>query len=455
MKPPYRIFLDKPAPAPATASVAGPTIERAPLPSVEVQGGAHLVTYVNPAFCRLIGKPREELVGHPFAELVPGGSACVPILDRVYLTGETITHEQEIEDPHRARWIFAMWPTLDTQARPVGVIIQLASVANSPLSAAVNEALLIAGLRQHELTAEAMKLNGQLENEIAERKVMEAELHAANERLASQASQLEQLVAQRTKTLRETVSELEAFSYSVAHDMRSPLRGMQGFARILLEEHREQLDPQARDYLDRIASSAARMDLLIQEVLNYTWVLRGEAILTPVDLDRLVREIIAVYPAWQPPKTEIQIEGKLPWVMGHEGLLTQCVSNLLSNAVKFVAPGVTPRVRIWAAEPPPSPPGAVEARNPEGRAEGGDGPVVRIWFGNNGIGIAEKDHRRVFRMFERINPANQFEGTGIGLTIVRKAVERMGGRIDFESEEEKGSRFWIELKTAVRPAAAR
>lgn len=439
--------------SPSDSSAArspGPTIERAPLPIVEVQGGAHTVAYVNPAFCRLLGKTREELLGHPFAELVPGGNECVPVLDRVYRTGQAITHEQEIEeDAHRARWLYAMWPALDAQERPAGVIIQLTTIANFRENAAeINEALLISGLRQHELTTEAVTLNRQLGKEIAERKLVEAELLAANERLAGQTAHLEQLVTQRTRTLRETVSELEAFSYSVAHDMRSPLRGMQGFARILLEEHSDRLDPEARDYLERIASSAARMDLLIQEVLNYTWVLRGEAVLTPVDLDRLVRDIIAVYPAWQPPKTEITIEGKLPWVVGHEGLLTQCVSNLLSNAVKFVAPGVTPCVRIWAADAP-APGKPVVGETNRSDSEPDCSPTMRLWVGNNGIGIAEKDHRRVFRMFERINPASQFEGTGIGLTIVRKAVERMGGRVDFESEEGKGSQFWIELKQAA------
>lgn len=441
-----KIFLDKPSPVPVTTNYVGPTIERAPLPIVEVQGDAHTVTYVNTAFCRLVGKPREALVGHLFAQLVPGGNECVPILDHVHRTGEAITHEQEIEDDrHRARWLYAMWPTLDAHERPVGVIIQLTSVANFPQNAAaINGALLISGLRQHELAADAAKLNAQLEKEIAGRKVVEAELKAANQRLAGQATRLEQLVAKRTRKLSETVSELEAFSYSVAHDMRSPLRGMQGFARILLEEHSDRLDPQARDYLQHIASSASRMDRLIQEVLNYTWVLRGEAALTPVDLDRLVRDIIAVDPAWQPPKTDIQIKGKLPRVIGHEGFLTQCFSNLLSNAVKFVAPGVTPCVRIWSAEPP-APSAEVKQR---GSDDPSNQPMVRLWIGNNGIGIDEKDRPRVFRMFDRINPANQFEGTGIGLTIVRKAVERMGGRIDFESEEGKGSQFWIELKAA-------
>ncbi len=336
-------------------------------------------------------------------------------------------------------------PAPKSQPAPViemGGIIQLTKTADfREKSTAINEALLISGLHQHELTAEAVKLNARLEKEIAERKRAESALHEANDRLAEQAANLERLVAERTEKLRETVGELEGFSYSIAHDMRAPLRGMQGFARILLDEHAGQLDSHARGYLERIASSASRMDLLIQDVLNYTHVLRGDALLTAVDLDRLVRDIIATYADWQSPKAQIQVDGTLPVVIGHEGFLTLCISNLLSNAVKFVAPGLTPRVRIWAERLPQSPGELGQALEAVGR----DGPIIRVWFENNGIGIAPKDRERVFRMFERINPTDKFEGTGIGMTIARKAVERIGGRIGFESEG-VGSKFWIELK---------
>ncbi|MEO6875253.1 MAG: HAMP domain-containing sensor histidine kinase [Opitutaceae bacterium] len=318
-------------------------------------------------------------------------------------------------------------------------------------TAAINEALLISGLHQHELTAEADKSNSRLAKEIAVRRHAETALEVANAQLAHQAAKLELLVAERTEKLRETVSELEGFSYSVAHDLRAPLRGMQGFAHLLLLEHAAELGPVAKGYLERISSSATRMDLLIQDVLNYTRISRTDAPLVRVDLDRLVRDIIATYPGWQAPQVAIKIEGTLPPVLGHEGLLSQSVSNLLSNAVKFVAAGVIPNVLIWAEEVPGS-----SSQIPWPAAGGKpltrwvDQVVVRVWFENNGIGIDAKDRERVFQMFERLNPTDLFEGTGIGLTIARRAVERMGGRIGFESEPRQGSRFWVELHEAPR-----
>ncbi len=251
------------------------------------------------------------------------------------------------------------------------------------------------------------------------------DLKHAQDLLAGQAVKLEALVAARTKELSETIAELEAFSYSVSHDMRAPLRAMQGFAFILLEDHSADLDAVAVSHLRRISASADRLDALITDVLTYSRLLRTEIVLEPVDLDELVRRVISTYPQLQAHETEITIEGTLPSVLANEASLTQIVSNLLTNAVKFVAPGTKARVNVHAEEI--------------------DGDI-RLWIDDQGIGIDPRDHDRIWTIFTRIGQAKTYDGTGIGLAIVRKAVERMRGTVGVESEFGRGSRFWFRLR---------
>lgn len=233
---------------------------------------------------------------------------------------------------------------------------------------------------------------------------------------------LEALVRQRTAQLRESVADLEHFSYTLTHDMRAPLRAMQGYAHMLLEEHAAQIDAEGTDYLRRIMSSASRMDHLILDALNYSKVVKTELTLTPIETGPLLRGLIESYPEFQSPRAEIVLIEPLPVVQGNVSGLTQCFSNLLINAVKFVRPGEQPRVRVWS-----------EDRDKH----------VCLWFEDNGIGIPPAYRERIFRMFERLNPA--YEGTGVGLALVRKVTERMRGRVGVEPGTNGGSRFWIEL----------
>ncbi|MDF3056155.1 MAG: hypothetical protein K0R17_370 [Rariglobus sp.] len=286
-----------------------------------------------------------------------------------------------------------------------------------PLNAAILRSKVAVFAELYRKNRELKVANSALQSEIAERKLVEAALQEAN-----------QLKSERTAELNEMVQELEAFSYSIAHDMRAPLRAMQGFSHILREEHASQLDAEGSEYLRRIDSAATRLDRLIQDVLSYTKILRAPAPMQPLDLDHLARDIIATYPDWQPPRADVFIEGTLPVVIGNEAFLTQCLSNLVGNAVKFQPKGNHPRVRIWA-----------EPRDTE----------VRVWVEDNGIGIHSKNHGRIFGLFEQVNAPSEYDGTGVGLTIVRKAVERMSGQYGFESNLGEGSRFWLQLKRAA------
>lgn len=261
--------------------------------------------------------------------------------------------------------------------------------------------------------------------DITERKRAEHELVAAKDEISHHAQHLEKTVIERTGELRETIGELEAFSYSLSHDMRAPLRAMRGYASILVDHHAGQLDAEGLKFLEKIDAAAARMDVLIQDVLTYSRVAGEKMTLTPIDLDWLVREVIESYPQLHASKADIHIEGVLPKVLGNDVSLAQCLSNLLTNAVKFIAPGTKPSVSIRAQDM---------------------GSDVRIWIEDNGIGIEPKDQKRIFIMFERVHPATAYEGTGIGLAIVRKAAERVGGSVGVQSEIGQGSKFWIQLK---------
>ncbi|MEO6035945.1 MAG: PAS domain S-box protein [Verrucomicrobiota bacterium] len=235
---------------------------------------------------------------------------------------------------------------------------------------------------------------------------------------------LEKTVNDRTASLRETIEQLEEFSYSVSHDLRAPLRAMQGYANAVLTDYGDKIAAEGKDYLQRISKAGMRMDQLISDTLTYSKVARASMPRNTVSLDKLIPEMIQHYPQMHAAQAKITVENPLLPVLGNETWLTQAISNLLSNAVKFAAEGTKPEIRI--------------------RTEGRDGQV-RLWVEDNGIGIKPEHQSRLFGMFERLNPSNQYEGTGIGLAIVRKSIERMDGTVGLASDGKTGSQFWIQL----------
>jgi signal transduction histidine kinase len=172
-----------------------------------------------------------------------------------------------------------------------------------------------------------------------------------------------------------------------------------------------------------------------------------------------VKAIIRERPELQPPRADVRIESPLPRVLGHRALLTQCFSNLLGNAVKYVAPHVQPRIRLWAEvvdsgelmvhRPPGYQPSTINHQLDQGHQLSTINPQpVRVWVEDNGIGIEKEFQERIFGLFERHAPSPEYPGTGVGLAIVRKAAERMGGTVGVESAPGQGSRFWVELSRA-------
>jgi len=268
-----------------------------------------------------------------------------------------------------------------------------------------------------EVFVELALVRQRLQNEISERT-----------RIAAEVSKLNTELEEKNRELTDMVEELERYSYSISHDMRAPLRTMNGYSQILIEECSTELSAEHQGFVRKIAAGAQRLDRLIQDVLSYSMISRSKFKLQPVDLDRLAREILEQYPGFQVPDADVQVEGTLPRVMANEAALTQCISNLIGNAIKFVEPGILPRIRI--------------------RAETKDGEC-RIWFVDNGIGIAPADLDRIFGIFVKIHSADTYAGTGIGLSIVRKAAKKMDGEVGVESTVGTGSRFWLQLKLAT------
>lgn len=234
---------------------------------------------------------------------------------------------------------------------------------------------------------------------------------------------MEVKVEERTTKLKELNGELEAFSYSVSHDLRAPLRAMESFARILWEEHGESLSEEGRHYAHRIMKNAEKMDRLMLDVLTISRISRSELKLSSLDLDDLVEEVIDQYPDLAAAHRQIAIERPLGSVVGDHSSLVQCFSNLLQNALKFVPKDRVAEVRVRSEKM---------------------GHHVRVSVSDNGLGIDPKAHGRIFGMFERAGPLD-VPGTGIGLAIVKKAVDRMGGTVGVVSELGAGACFWIQL----------
>lgn len=364
---------------------------------------------VNKTYKEVIGANHSKvrITSDGLPQVSPEHGPSAPDL-QVMQRGEIVRFEEEIETAEGRRYFSVSKAPLRSHE---GQIVGICGVAVD-----------VTALKRAE--SQVRELVTTLEKRVDER--TEA-LRAANTRLVDVNGQLQEANGQ----LQEANGQLEAFSYTVAHDLRAPLRGIQGFADAVMEDYADKLDAAGQDFLQRISNAAGRMEHLIDDLLRFSRLSRTDFALGPVDLANAFRQALANLQAQiHESSAEVATVGDLPMVWANNTACIQIFQNLISNAIKFAKPHTDVRVRIWA-----------EARVHEHTGA----KVVRVWIEDNGIGIPVDKQQRIFKPFERLHGVSQYPGSGIGLAIVDTVTRHMYGQCGVESAVNVGSRFWIEL----------
>jgi len=253
--------------------------------------------------------------------------------------------------------------------------------------------------------------------DLTDAKQKEAEIQTLNQ-------ELEQRVIQRTRQLEAANQEMEAFTYSVSHDLRAPLRAINGYTNLLIEEQAAQLDDEGRRILDIVRTSANKMDQLITDLLALSRMTRAEPKSTRVDMAALAR---SVYQEVASPEVQQNFSftvSALPAAFGDPNLLHQVWTNLLANAIKFTLPRDERRIEVGSFL---------------------DNEAVIYFIKDSGVGFNPAYADKLFGVFQRLHKAEEFEGTGVGLAIVQRIIQRHGGRVWAESQVNQGATFYFTL----------
>jgi PAS domain S-box-containing protein len=259
--------------------------------------------------------------------------------------------------------------------------------------------------------------------DVTNRKAMEAEIQKLN-------AELEQKVEQRTSELKSTVNELEAFSYSVSHDLRAPLRAIEGFSQMLLEEHAGSLNAEGRRLLNVVRKNTLHMSQLIDDLLAFSRVARKDFVKRRVPMEDLAKLIVdELQMDEKGARCRITVK-KLPDIYGDAPLLRQVWTNLISNAIKFSRDAASPSIDISASE---------------------DSEGITYRIRDNGVGFDMQFSNKLFGVFQRLHSVQEFEGTGVGLAIVQRIILKHGGRVWAEGRMNEGATFYFTLPRAADP----
>lgn len=343
---------------------------------------------------KVFGYTAEEIVGKNISQFVPSERLReeIALFDRVR-RGETVERYETIyfrKDGTKLDASISLSPILDGAGKLVGV--------------------------------------SSIIRDITERKRLISALEHAQSELKQQSDELEVRVVKRTAELKESLESLNIFTFAMAHDLRAPLRRIGGFTSIVFKDNAASFDPESKMFTEKILTEVSRMDTLLNGILLCARLHHENVTLQPIPLQDVLSNVHEHFEEeLQTRRARLEYDVKHIHVEGHPLLLEHALANLVSNALKFVAPETLPHVRIHVE--------IIETR-------------IRIIVQDNGIGVDAKQKDHIFQIFQRADSLKSFPGSGIGLALVRKAAERMNGRVGLDSEPGKGSSFWIELPGA-------